>query len=274
MRAVSTTEPSTQTPEPDSDEVAQSRLNAILTRVEAFEPWMRSIHKPEFGSALAKDDLLYTPFPTSSAAAYSIGSAIDHLALIRSSIKHTETLRPFALYTLTRTASLSASRAVWILNPEAPEERQRRGLEMAYADAKNLNALVSKSIRGPLTAEQKETARATSESCRSNITRVKAAGGSLGMKFGKKDPRPSETSIIADAAAWADKEHLGTAQATNLLWMTNSGYAHGLSWPTMGNRTVVHTREDGTKEGRIVATLSEFVTALGAAYLIDRKSVV
>ncbi|EKT79047.1 hypothetical protein WSS_A29194 [Rhodococcus opacus M213] len=234
-----------------------------------------SVHDPAEGSDLAGDDQHYRSFPTSSAASFCIGSAIDHLALVRTTIELTQRSRPFALYTVTRTALLSASRAVWMLHPDERAERQRRSLEMAFADAHNIKSLVNKSKRGaaiPLTEQQQEAADKAAESCRANLARVKAAGKTLGMKFGPKDPRPSETSIIADAASWCDRENTGTAHASNLLWMTNSGYAHGLSWQTKWSRTIV-TGENGAMEGRIRATTPEIAQAVGAAFLMTQAAV-
>ncbi|RYD13983.1 MAG: hypothetical protein EOP90_15645 [Lysobacteraceae bacterium] len=260
----------------EGDAADLAHLSRLLTVVkQQLEPWMRVVHDPAEDSDLAGDDRHYRSFPTSRAASFCIGSAIDHLALARITIELSKQLRPFALYTVARTSLLSASRAVWMLYPDDRAERQRRGLEMAFADAKNFKSLVSKSRGGspiPLTKLQQEVADRQSEECRADLAHVKAAGKELGMKFGPKDSRPTETSIIADAAKWCDRENSGSAHASNLLWMTNSGYAHGLSWPTKWSRAIV-TGDSGASEGRIRATVPEIAQALGAAFLMTQAAV-
>ena len=98
--------------EPMFDEVERWRERMVATPLEV-----------QTGSLLADDDAATGCFQTSHAALGALHTATDHLHSLRTLVRDAGWLHTYAPFTLCRTALECAATAVWLLAPEARQER-------------------------------------------------------------------------------------------------------------------------------------------------------
>ncbi|RRQ26216.1 hypothetical protein DK926_19680 [Rhodococcus sp. Eu-32] len=245
------------------------RISALFDVIAGWSGVTKSLYLPTPQSDLAGDDLIYPLHPTSSVAWQAIGSSIDHLGLVRDALVSKPSLRPFAFYTPLRAALLSSSKAVWILHPDEPSERQQRGLIVANEDNRRFRQLVDETGSGPfLNASSSASYERMAGKLEDRSTALAEAAASIGITFsGKGKASITDTAVIREAAKIVHGAASGADHATILLWMTGSGHAHGLSWQGMFNVEMGDRAADGIHEGRVKTTIEDFGSALGAAVL-------
>lgn len=245
------------------------RISSLFDVIAGWSGVTKTLQLPTPQSDLAGDDLIYPLHPTSSIAWQAIGSSIDHLGLVRDALVSKPSLRPFAFYTPLRAALLSSSRAVWILHPDEPSERQQRGLIVANEDNRRFRQLVAETGSGPFLDDSSSAAyERMVGKLDDRSTAITEAAAGLGMTLsGKGKASITDTAVIREAAKVVHGAESGADHATILLWMTGSGHAHGLSWQGMFNVAIGDRAADGTHEGRMKTTVEDFGSALGAAVL-------
>lgn len=251
----------------------QMRLDFVARETDAFARWGRPLPLPTEGSDLARDDdALPSEFRMSVATAYGIASAIDHLNLIKIALKSSGTLLPFAYFSAIRSATLSASRTIWILQSDRPGTRLQNMMEMAYKEADSYERTIRAAYQEPSDDSMRQQRDAARADARARLKRAKAAGEGVGLVFSKGSTRPSETAIIKAAARYVGDGADGFESASLLFWSMNSAYSHGFTWHTLPHAPI-QTLEDGTHEKRIRADADQFVNGLGAAVLVVRKAI-
>lgn len=189
----------------------------------------------------------------------TLHSALDHLELVAETLNHRPEPHPYAESTLIRTAITGASTALWILAPDDTETHRRRGLEFTFRDYDNyLEYLTRARNDGLVTPEGQEPVdKAISgipvDRLEWIVERVNELspqdGGRITVKaFRGRPHKTNDTSIVQAAAAALDPAPPGGFDAARNLvvaWKYLSGFAHGLSWPAVGNWEV-HEQDEET----------------------------
>lgn len=211
---------------PSNDQEALRELAASYPKLDEWRFRLREPMVPGRSSALALDDSAWPPSPLSVVAASKIASGVDHLQAMRV-LAEAKSFHPMATYTLSRSALLAASEAVWLLGPAEAGTRQSRGLrsvERGYKEQLNHLREVAKGqgviwpaaalLRGHLELRMRGVAIRAAE--------AKASG------------LPDATSIIQVAArlmqpGLPEWEHQAVAQ-----WRSGSGSAHAHQYAALG----------------------------------------
>lgn len=143
-------------------------------------------------------------------------------------VTHTEggvSTKPFL--TTSRTALLSAARALYVLESDSPDERKFRTLQLLVKEFKDIKSVIDEWEKGGGTVTR-SLARQRAQAIK-NLDHCGKALASLGKPAGSHQ---NDTSLLAEAS-----KHLtgGTIHdpRTNVftMWHVSSGVAHGRSWP-------------------------------------------
>ena len=128
---------------PDEDGQLRSPGDAL----EIVPEWVRLTgsptgQQPVPGRDLAYDDRRANPYPVSHAAWAAMLAAVSHLACLRDSLFHwtgsdqvEARIHTHGQFSLVRGALENASRAVWMLEPDDPDERLLRRLRLEWAES-------------------------------------------------------------------------------------------------------------------------------------------
>jgi hypothetical protein len=194
---------------------------------------------PESGSQLKGDDDDWPPMPVSQVAWMGVTASLDHLLAIRWHLDPPQggTIRlfPFAHQSLSRSALLGAAQSVWVLSPDASNERIKRARTVVaflqdqhLAYLKGLQAWASEPHLGTDTVAAHVASRieelATKRLADSQRSSLKA------------------TNMIKEAA----EETWGVgpvAEEVVLAWRAGSGAAHALLWPLLGQQATIQVSE-------------------------------
>ncbi len=189
-----------------------------------------SVERPERGSELAIDDVVFERFPISEAVRMSLHAAGEHLRLTRDGILQRQ-LYPSAQFTVLRGALVGACQAVWILSPDEAPDRQERGLTViaelyrqldiyyrSRIEYENLNAQELAHLR-----DQQDWLKER----RSQVAQLRRGSGKLDLT----------NIVIAQALdhTFVDREK---REAGRRLWREMSGDAHVLGWSQFQRATV------------------------------------
>lgn len=207
---------------PRNDREAVEELKQSYPELDEWRSRTRSPLTPSSGSALAQDDAVWPRAPLSAIIGTKLAAAVDHLQAFRV-LSEARSYHPVATYTLTRSALLAASEALWMLGPEHGPLRQSRGLWVARdADEEHLKYL--RTIRdGPGVRW-----RSLADVHLHLVVRRHAAG-----LYRASLPKPGATGGL-DVIKWA-AEYLQphsaewVAQACG-QWRAGSGNAHGFQY--------------------------------------------
>lgn len=207
---------------PRTDAEAAAELAAMFPALDAWRVRLRTPLIPDTGSPLAADDEAWSPSPLSALAVTKLSTAVDRLQAIRV-LCEAKSYHPTATYTLTRSALLAASEALWLLGPAESALRQSRGLWVARNAAeehvKYLRAI--KDGPGVLWA-------------RLGIVRGHLAMRRRGIELRRGELPPPGKTTNTDVVEWS-AQHLQphqpewVAQALG-LWREGSGNAHGFQY--------------------------------------------
>lgn len=214
---------------PSSDQEALKELAASYPELDEWRSRLSEPLMPGRDSTLAQDDLAWPYSPLSALAASKIASGVDHLQALRA-LAEAKSFHPTATYTLSRSALLAASEAVWLLAPAQAGTRQSRGLrsvERGYKEQLNYLREVAKGqgviwpaaalLRGHLELRLSGAARQAAE--------VKASGLS------------DATSIVRVAARLVQPDHPDWEHQAVAQWRSGSGSAHAHQYAALGHAT-------------------------------------
>ena len=229
----------------DEDELHQGLLDAIEDTYALIENWRQTfaaLRLPYDTSPLARDDKTWPLYSVSTAAWTSMASAYDHLDLMRLTIE-SRRLFPTAQFSVLRGALVAASQAVWLLAPNASDERVARGLQVAAEYYRHMRKWA---------VEADESALIVSRTMLSIEEQIGSMNESIAAikRISPKLPQLSLTeSVIPEAAAAAfDDSH--RSQALH-WWRTFGGDAHVLGWQ-WNTRHFTDTKSDGVMANRQV----------------------
>ncbi len=237
------------------DEV-DARYDILRADILAWNERIRLTPAPvEAGSDMAADDLAAAYLHLSHAVQNSLHVASDHLHSLLMLVEEAKWLHAFAPYTLVRAALESAATVVWLLAPEAPEERVRRRLVLAMGDARyrgDIDALI-----GVETSRVERDEEVLTIAARSGLDR-----SSLGTP-------PGYETIITGAGA-----HLGNTNLYRVAWKGASGLAHGRLWATTALLRLegLGDEMDGTQTVQVNPDLGRVVNAMAIAVLMTREA--
>ena len=249
----------------------------VLSTFPDLDAWGQRLQRPfvpEPGSELAKDDADAPGVLVSQFALMGAAAARDHLQAVRVHIE-ANTFFPIAQQTLTRTAILAGAQAVWILAPDAREERLRRARAFGHENLKQhvvylreLQELAATPHAGTGTVEQFASQR------RAELAKLREAAGQAKAKL-------IATDVIHEAvlATWGRR---GLADEARVEWRRGSGAAHGLPWSVLGRSDTLQAEAadaDGVAVfhagGSLDALANPFLCAHGllahAFRLLDRR---
>ncbi|GAB3968893.1 hypothetical protein V1634_20305 [Plantactinospora veratri] len=195
-------------------------LLQILTQLDS---WLDRLDPegPRSGVAaesdLGRDDQIADPFQLSFAARHSLSYAVDHLHMLRSTLRDAGVIHMYAPYSLVRGAMENGSAAVWMLAPDSQPKRLMRRLRLATLDIANgerVKDLIG--VTGPRTLNER----------RDRVRQVARAAG--------LDPKEALRHVSYSEIVTAAGSHtsIGEKQA-RLVWNMCSGVAHGDFWSTI-----------------------------------------
>lgn len=171
------------------------------------------------GSPLAVDDSLSSPYELSYAAEACLTAAIDHLHAACALVLSSGFLHLSAPATVARGTLECASTALWMLAPDASDERITRGLRWYFKDASDGDTAGTEAdIRVPSSLQTKKD----------NIRAVAEANG---LSF--NTIKCGYTSTEAVKAAKVGLDAFGHPFNLVYHWRLCSGFAHGRLWPRM-----------------------------------------
>ncbi len=210
-----------------NEDEALPALKATFDTLDGWRERLRETDDPPAGSAFELDDRAWWPFPLSSCAWSKLASAVDHLQAVRIMVD-AGSLHPIATFTLTRSALLAASEALWLLGPEDRALRQSRGLWLAEVADKEHLLWSKEAAKGPGVIWPALAA-----------LRVTREAHLRGYPIARHDlPSPGPTSGL-DVIAWAAQylqpgreEWVAQARAQ---WRQGSGNAHSHAFAAMSS---------------------------------------
>lgn len=235
-----------ETHKPSDAEVLE-KVRATYVRLDRWRMVIASRPEAKSDSALAADDVVWPWAPPTSLCLATLGSAREHLHAIRLLIEAGE-LFPSVTSTLARSALMSASVAVWMLEPDQASERQRRMLTFALEDYRNHIAFgdqVSRTFHiediHPNADEQLSRLRQRSNEVRELLDQ---RGGPVGWNM---------TDTIIPAAV--NETTTGSRQRSHFesRWRVMSGAAHGFVWPHFGAPGTTVSNVDPAGVGLVTA---------------------
>jgi hypothetical protein len=172
---------------------------------------------PRDGSDLAKDDISLHPYRVSDAGWAAISAAVSHLGVLRDSlftqtgpVAFTARLHTHGQLTLVRGALETASRAVWLLEPDDRQDRLLRRLQQEWDESRQLEEV---------RREMGEPAKSKAE--RSN--QLSPLAEQAGVDPAAIKEKADYTTILRVAGRHIDID----PAATVVIWKACSSLAHG-----------------------------------------------
>lgn len=198
---------------------------------DQLDEWLRLGAKafvPVPGSELHMDDQDWPWMPISQLAHVGLQAAADHLDAVRLHLKSRK-LFAVADLTLSRSALIGASAAVWLLAPDERTERLKRARTLAsYAAKHHTQYLIALHRLSP----DHEATKRVGEHAAMRKAELDAKRAALGERT-----KLDTTRMISDAAAAVFAADI--AAEADLEWQSGSGAAHGLAWCLLGAPSTV-----------------------------------
>lgn len=210
----------------DSDGPPLTDLDALRALAEMWptlDQWRERFRKPmvpQSGSLLDVDDRAWPRAPLSTIAASKLAIAVDHLQAGRVLVE-AQSLHPAATFTLARSALLCSSQALWLLGPNEPALRQRRGIYAVQEGDEEHSRFLRDVLQVP-GALPDEIARVQAVLAE-RATDAVAAAEATGV-------RPGGTSgmdVIRWAAQFMQPHNPDWALQAAWMWRAGSAAAHG-----------------------------------------------
>lgn len=254
-----------------------------------FEQWLPTWRERaageepvEPGSSLAAEDLALPVLPVSHLAWMNLLAAVDHLQALRDLWMGTKSLHAFASNTLLRSAILTASTCVYLLD-DSPgvtrRERQMRAGLAAVSDFEDAlqfhkaasvladslgHAAVQASGRGAAALDQRvDMARAAAKA--NGATAAQVRGGlkaylcvkTAAQVLGRTSPGTGDRQVIT--------------VGLNTIWQQGSADAHGRYWQWQQRSRLKVTPHEDSLRMTVAANLDEVVMGLQAAFLVTNE---
>jgi len=190
----------------------------VLGDVAQWESWIGSPQAaPQDGSDLAADDVSLHPYQVSHAAWAAITAAVSHLGVLRDSLftqpspsEVRARVSPHGQAALVRCALETASRAVWLLEPDDRQVRLVRRLQQEWDESREIE----------------EVRRMISGSAKSKAERFERLSP-LAQQAGV-DPAAIKKGAEYTTIVRAAGQHLNIDPAvTVVIWKACSSLAHG-----------------------------------------------
>ncbi|WP_413450800.1 hypothetical protein AA0Y32_02190 [Georgenia phoenicis] len=226
-------------------------------------------------SELAGDDARWPKYPASSLVRMNLLAAFDHLGLAADDVERVLNqegpLRTQAPFTLTRSALLGASHAVWVLCSEDREERVRRGLALAEHDLKDMSDYFRDYLEDDDRLHE-DVSQDLLDAMRARYESIKRQRTAIAQQLGGKPP--NATRILREAALYLTRRERDSWQLRALRseWRMSSASAHGRLWPFFVRPTERIPRPGGGETRIMLATLQDCATAMGAATLMTSEA--
>lgn len=259
----------------EEDAVWTTRIETALGQIRGWEK--RTQANPETvepGSSLGLDDAVNHSM-VSSMAWFGLQSSVDHLSQLADILtaRGGAPLRPYAPFTLTRSALLAAGQTVWLLSGATRVERIKRAT-LVYKDEWDnhlkflkdyTNDPVIQKTIDPEMAKGMEVQIAKLNEQIEEVTKAK-----IGYF--------ASTKMLEDAAHWVTRHESDGWQKRALIteWRMGSAAAHARQWPM--NFRQAKTMDSSYKRSlrwvalRYVETsYQEIWTSVGAATLMARE---
>lgn len=219
----------------------------------------------EPGSSLADDDSAGPDAPVSFSAWFGLQSSIDHLAQVVDVMTTRDALplRPYAPFTLTRSALLAASQTVWLLAGQTRQERLRRSIQIHIDEWENERTYhsdmkVDLSALGPFPPGG---VGVLDDRIDDLTRRIDAARATRPGQF-------RSTLMLKEAARWVSRDDVRGWQPGSLgrEWRLGSAAAHSRQWPLMVRwRAVMQTNDEDDRIGQVSTPIDEIGTSIVAA---------
>ncbi len=206
----------------DEDQQLRSLLGA-LDVVGTWEsltsgPAPSGAWRPEDDSDLAGDDGSAHPHEVSPAAWAAITAAVSHLSCLRESLfvqigpaAFKARLHTHAQFTLVRGALETASRAVWLLEPDDREVRLLRRLQQDWAEVRDMEKV------------RQETRTPQVKNMDARFAELSAVAQRASIDPGVIKKTPDYTTIVRAAG-----QHVASGPAAAVvIWKACSSLAHG-----------------------------------------------
>lgn len=214
----------------DSPESAQlDRLTRCVEWVNnTGKAWLSGVHIPQPSSELAADDRV-TPIKLSIVTDNLIKMGVDHLRWITADLADNREVRMFAAFTALRSALLGVSHAAWVLQPDDPQLRIQRLVELCWTDRQEERAALNSFTNGRLTPDQAETHAKALEPVDTAIAELSDISSTLGLTLDRRD-RVKATDVITTVAKSLDDETRWLNRGVQWVWRTGSATAHCYPW--------------------------------------------
>ena len=246
--------------------------------------------KPSPGSVAAHEDAYFRPVyrTVEHCIMAPLHSALDHLELVAETLNNRSVPGPYAESTLIRTAITAGSTALWMLAPGEVTERRRRTLEFIFRDVDGyLSWLRQLKTEGfPVDEDQAaELDRIIGEMPAERLEWIVARVSELSPEgvpvtveqFRGRQYKTSDTKIVTEAARALDPVPQGGFDPEPKLvstWKYLSGFAHGLSWQSVGDWQV-HGKDEETGKWTVTvqADPNRLLNGAFAAVIVVEKAI-
>lgn len=260
--------------EGSGDKRWQRRIQRSIDAVRAWEKRIPHPDEIERGSSLSRDDKAWPDLSASRVAWGGMTAAVDHLALGADLMKDEINLRPTSFFTVTRTALLGASQALWVLSGSREirigramqvaedEYKQHRTYLRDYKDDPFVHEQFSAKIRGRIADDMASLTGLLDELGTARIGRPYS--GRLDTTRMMREA----AGILSTSGTVDDLMRLTLANE----WRIASAGAHARQWPFLIRETEKEHLSGGRVLLRMSSTLKDFGMAYGAAVLMTSEA--
>lgn len=202
-----------------SDEQAQ----AALLKIDSYATKLVKRSESENGFALASnselglDDVRCRLYHVSHVVRTSLSAAVDHLHAMCVQVLRTGVLHLYAPASLARGALECASTAIWLVRPDASDERITRALKWNVADVRDGDRAFRDAglpVPTPLQAR---------------LDKIEVVATRCGLAFKPISGGYRSSDAVKEAQSLLDRSPYGVL----MPWQLASGNAHGRRWSTM-----------------------------------------
>ncbi len=221
---------------PDEDQ----QLRTLGDALEIVPDWVRLTgsptgQQPVPGSDLAYDDRRAHPYQVSHAAWAAMLAAVSHLACLRESLFHwtgsdqvEARIHTHGQFSLVRGALENASRAVWMLEPDDPDERLLRRLQLEWKESCQQDSV--RDLMGALMGGPRKSTKDRLEGLTALLPPATTDPDKIKSKHRAIKNGPDYVIIVKAAG-----KHVPSGSSQHLvIWRACSALAHGDYRGTMG----------------------------------------
>lgn len=201
-------------------------LSDLVPKLDGWRQRTESSFEVAENSPLWCDDQVWPTWPLTSCAHSTLASAVDHMQAIRVLIE-ADSLHPMATFSLSRSALLASSTAIWLLAEREAKQRQARGLIWVREVLEKQRDWHSTAAK----TQEVYWGRLATVACFNLMRRRGIEWAFVREDLPRASRMPNSTRIVTYAAERAFQG--GTAQMAQYIvahWQSASSDAHGLPW--------------------------------------------